>query len=248
MRDCAIKFLVLGLTAFVFIGCKQSIHENQLVGSWKLENSVADARFTYYANHTWVMTIVSSDAQIPSGSEFGDWKLDGNRIITITRCTLDNIAGNTSEIGSIVKLTDSVLVEKTPDINGQTKTSTFHKIDAPAASVSDAELCRNLVGTWVFSYTNASKAAGVLLYSSYQPNGTAFWHGIIFKENQSLPMPEANGVWKVENGYLGTTITNSQSSQLAANKETRDQIISITDSQFTYRDEQDTIKKVVRLK
>jgi hypothetical protein len=241
-----IKFLICIFSAIVLAGCKKSFQESQLIGSWQLGVHVADARVTYYPNHTWVMIMVSSDDRVPSGSEFGEWKLDGNRLITITRYTFDNRVSNTSETGTIAKLNDSTLIEKTSSDNGQTKKSTFNKIEAPLASVSDDELSQKVIGTWISTYTNTTKLAGTLIYSIYDKNGSAHWHGTVFKESQSQPLPNADGKWRVENGYLVTAITNLSSNQTPPSQESRDQILSITDSQFTYRDEHGTIKKALR--
>jgi hypothetical protein len=236
-----LKFLICISGTIFLAGCQKSFQENQLIGSWKLDVHVADARITYYQNHTWVMLMVSSDERIPTGTEFGEWKLDGNHLETITHSTFDNHATDKTETGTIIKLNDSTLVEKTSDDSGQTKTSTFQKIDAPFASIPDDEISQKIVGTWISTYTNATKLAGTLIYSIYDKNGSAHWHGTLFRESGAQPLPSAEGNWHVENGYLVTVITNLSSSQ-----ESRDQILSITDSQFTYRDEKDTIKKALR--
>jgi len=228
------------------VGCKRSFQESQLVGSWQLDVQAADVRFTYYTNHTWVMIITSSE-NIPSGSEFGEWKLDGDRLTITTRSALDDAATNVRETGKIEKLNNSVLIEKNQDVGGKTKTSAFHRVEMPSASVADSEFTQKLVGTWRYSYTNTTKPTGVLLYSIYRADGNALWHGTIYKESDSLPMPKASGIWRVDRGYLSTTITNIQSNLLQINKESRDQILSITDSQFTYRDEQGIVKKVIRI-
>jgi len=241
------KFLICILAAFALAGCKQSFQESQLVGSWRLDIHIADTRVTYYPNHTWVVTMVSSDDRVPSGSEFGEWKLEGNRLTTITRCMFDNRSASASETGTIVKLNRSTLVEKTSNNGGQTKTSTFHKIDAPLASISDDELSQKVVGSWISTYTNTTKLAGTLIYGIYDKNGSAHWHGTVFKKSESRPLPDADGTWRVKNGYLVTAITNLSSKQTLPSQESRDQILSVTDSQFTYRDEQDTIKKALRM-
>jgi hypothetical protein len=231
----------------VFTGCKRTYQESQLIGSWQLDVHVADARVTYYVNHNWVVTLISSNDNVPSGSEFGEWKLEGDNLITVTRSTFDNAATNVRETAKILKLNDSVLSEKTQDNSGKTKTSTFHKIDAPAASVSDIELAQKLIGTWRYSYTNTDKLTGMLLYSLYKSDGSASWRGTLFKEDRSLPAPPASGVWRFENGDLITTITNVQTDSSAINKESSDGIILVTESQFTYRDGQGIVKKEIRV-
>lgn len=214
------------------------------MGSWKLENPAADLRLTYYPNHTWVMIATSPDKSVPTGAEFGGWKLNGNQLLLVTSCGMDNQPVNNREVGTIVKLNDSVLVFA----NGATKNPTFHKSDAPTAAIPDKELAGKLVGSWMFSYTNVPRAMGVLLYSAYQPNGVAHWQGTIYQHAQSHPAPKASGTWLVQNGYMLTAITNSEPNQLGATKQSRDQILSVTDSQFTYKDEQGSIQKVLRRK
>jgi hypothetical protein len=241
-----IKSLVCISSLFGLAGCSKSFQEHQLIGSWKLDVHVADARITYYPNHTWVTVMVSSDDRVPSGSEFGEWKLEGNHILTVTRCTFDNSAKNQLETGTIIDLKDATLVEKTSGDDGQTKTSTFQKIDAPAASISDDDLSPKMIGTWIFTYTNTTKLAGTLIFSTYEKNGSAHWRGTVFKESKSEPLPNADGTWRIENGFLITAITSLSSGQTPPSRVARDQILSVTDSQFTYRDEQDTIKKALR--
>jgi hypothetical protein len=241
------KLVACIYAAFVLLGCEHSLQEGQLVGSWQLDIHVADARVTYYADHTWAMTLTSSNTDIPSSSEFGDWKLQGNRLVTNTRSTLDNIATNMLETATIVKLDGSVLVWKVQDQSGHSKTSTLHRTDMAAAPVTDADFTRRLVGTWIFSFTNSDKLTGALLYSSYRADGSTSWRGTVYRESRSQEMPKATGVWRVQEGHLSTTITNSQQSNLLPiGKESRDEIISVTGSQFTYRDDQGTIYKVVR--
>jgi hypothetical protein len=241
----AIKSFICLSAVVALAGCgKSSFQDSQLVGSWKLENPAADLRLTYYPNHTWVMIATSPDKSVPTGAEFGGWKLNGNQLLLVTSCGMDNQPVNNREVGTIVKLNDSVLVFA----NGATKNPTFHKSDAPTAAIPDKELAGKLVGSWMFSYTNVPRAMGVLLYSAYQPNGVAHWQGTIYQHAQSHPAPKASGTWLVQNGYMLTAITNSEPNQLGATKQSRDQILSVTDSQFTYKDEQGSIQKVLRRK
>jgi len=239
--------LLLVAVTLSAVGCKRAYQESQIIGSWQLDVQVADARVSYYKNHSWVATLNSSRENIPSGTEIGNWKLEGDRLISVTRSTFDNKEVNTRDVGRIIKLTESLLVEEAQE-NGRTKTFTLHKVDLPAILVSDTDLTRKLVGTWQFSMTNAANSTGALLYSTYQTNGSAFWSGTIYKDSRPMPMPKASGVWRVEQGHLKTTIMQSQSSLLPINKESSDAILFVTDSQFTYCDEQATLHKVLRIR
>jgi hypothetical protein len=245
LRGFTVIFTGFGI--LTIIGCSHSFKESQLVGSWQLDVQNADVRFTYYPNHTWIMTITGTES-LPSESEFGEWKLEGDSLMLITRSGLDDKVSNVQETGKIRELNNSVLVELNQDANGKTRTSSFHRVGSPSPSVSDDEFAQRLVGTWRYSYTNTAKLAGVLLYSSYQKDGRAFWHGTIYKESGSISAPKASGNWQVENGFLKTTITNSQPNGPSMNQGSQDEIISVTDSQFTYRDEQGVLKKVNREK
>jgi hypothetical protein len=227
-------------------GCHRAYEENQLVGSWQLEVPMADARFTYYTNHTWVLTVVSSDSRVPSGCAFGSWKLQGDRVSTITYSTLDDRPARTDEAARITKLTSASLVVDGEDIAGKKNISVFHKVDTSAALPPDSECARKLTGTWLYSYTNVAKVGGARLYSEYEPSGRMFCHGMLYDGEKSAPAPDAFGYWKIDGGFLVTAITNSQSRVLAGNKESRDEIILITDSQFSYRDEAGAVKKVLR--
>jgi hypothetical protein len=234
------------VSAVCLTGCNHVYRADQLVGSWRLDRSGADARFTFYSNQTWVLIVNSSDTRVSSGTAFGTWGLNGNRVSTTTESALDNKAANAKEVADIIKLTASTLIMRNRDVNGQENTSVFHRTDTPVPLLSDEEYIQKLLGTWLYSYTNATKLAAVRLYTNYQPNGTAYWHGTIYKSNQSSPAPNASGTWRVEGGYLITEITNAQSGSLKGGSPTRDQIFQITDSQFSFRDEDGAIKKDLR--
>jgi hypothetical protein len=240
------KHLTLWIIALsALVGCGHSVHEGQLVGSWQLDIQVADARVTYYPDHTWVMTLSSSRADIPNSSEFGKWKLQGDHLVTTTFSTLGNTATRALETSTITKLEEKALELKSRDQSGRIKTTTFHRANSPAAPVSDEDCRQGLAGTWTFSDTNSQKKTGALLYSSYRADGGASWRGTIYRESGSQPAPFATGLWRVQGGLLYTSVTNSEGPLPADSKEERDEIIFLTPSQFTYRDEQGMIHKVV---
>lgn len=229
------------------VGCTHVYQDKQLIGSWQLESRTSDARFTYYPNHTWALVVTSSDSRVPSGTAFGSWKLTGDRISVITESTLDNKPSRKEEIATVVTLTSSSLTIINQESNGAERTSSFHRIDVAAAVPSDEECAQKLQGTWLYLYTNKVKSAGLRAYSSYQSDGKASWHGTIYRGTESSRTPNALGKWRVEHGYLITGVTNSEGGVLPTNTETRDEIIQITDSQFSYRDESGTIKKELRM-
>ena len=231
----------IGLT-----GCNNHHYtEKQLIGSWQLDIHVADARVTYYTNHMWVGTITSSDSRVPSGSEFGSWMLNGNNLETVTFSTLNEASPDAKDVARIDRLNESSMVEiiGNKDISANSKKSSFHKIDGPCPLMTDDDLAQRLIGTWVYSYTNSVKHAAVCLFSSYQSNGTALWHGTRMRDGDESPTPNASGIWRVEQGGLFTTITNIEQKGAPINKESRDEIVFVTDSDFVFRDESGVVKK-----
>src|ERR1700760_4542901 len=66
----------------LFAACNHAYQENQLIGSWRLNNGATDARLTYYSNHTWALVVLSSDSRIASGTVFGSWRMNGNLVNT----------------------------------------------------------------------------------------------------------------------------------------------------------------------
>jgi hypothetical protein len=227
---------------FLAAGCSRTYRENQLIGSWQLDNPMSDTRLTYYTNHTWILTVISSDSRVPSGVEFGTWVLEGNRVSATTQSTLEDKAANVRETAEIQGLTDTALV-----LEGKAK-STFRKVDQPAAVSSDADCAQKLEGTWLYAYTNKAKLEGMRVYEDYHPGGVAFSRGTLYKQGKSFSAPNTSGTWRVDHGSLITAITNAPPDLLArfGNKESRDEIILVTDSQFSYRDANGAIKKVVR--
>lgn len=234
-------------SALLLAGCSRSYKDDQITGSWRLDNANIDARLTYYTNHTWALIVESPDGRVPSGSALGTWKLEGDRVSTITESALNNNPSRAAETARIIQLDASTLVIRNTDTNGAEKTSALKRADSPAAIASDDEYTRKLSGTWLYSYTNKTKAAGMRLYSIYEPGGTASWHGTIYKADTYTPAPNAFGLWRVEHGILITTITNTQANSLPSNQEARDQILQVTDSQFSFRDEKGALKKDLRV-
>src|SRR5262249_24931859 len=69
---------------------------------------------------------------------------------------------------------------------------------------------------------------------TYRADGTVTWDGTSISQRRTQQFVD-HGVWRVEGGYLCTTVTNSAVNQFALRKEYRDELISATDSEFTYR-------------
>jgi hypothetical protein len=188
------------------------------------------------------MTLSSSDPRVESGAGFGVWKLQGNQLSTVTLSTLGNEAISTREVAKITKLTDSGLAwEK------KSKAVKFRRTSGPAANLGDTELAQRLQGTWRHSSTNSSRLVGTSADSFYRADGYASWHGTYYDGLQTKPLPRASGAWHVSNGHLITTITNAQSGLEPSNEETRDEVILVTSSQFTYRDARGALHKALRV-
>jgi hypothetical protein len=196
----------------------------------------------------WVGTITSSDSRVPSGSEFGRWMLNGNNLERITFSTLNGAGSDAKEVARIDSLNESSMVEITEnqDISANSKKSRFHKIEGPCPLMTDDELAQKLVGTWVYSYTNPVKHTAVCLFSSYQSNGTALWHGTRMRDGEESLTPSASGIWRVEQSGLFTTITNIDQKGVPSNKESRDEIVFVSDSDFVFRDESGVVQKVLK--
>lgn len=240
---------VLGILAFFSLtGCQPRVAEKQLIGSWQLESKSSDSRITYYPDYHWVMTLAGTDADISSGTEFGTWTLKDNRLFCKTLSTLNNSTSDSAETFIIATLSESELAWETKDKTGRKRKIKFHHVSAPAADVSDEELAQKLAGVWIHSATNSSKQLGDRILCFYKTNGAAYWQGTLYNGMVSTPLPKAAGTWRVERGELIGTITNSQSEKMyPVNTATRDAIISVTSSQFTYRDSKGVIHKELRL-
>jgi hypothetical protein len=164
----------------------------------------------------------------------------------MTESTFSNVAPSKAiETAQIVQLDASTLVIRSANTNGTRRTLAFKRVDSPAVIASDDEYTHKLLGTWQYGYTNRAKVAGVRLYCTYAPAGTASWHGTIYRSDVSVPAPDIFGLWRVEHGFLVTSITNAPAASLP-DKEARDQILQVTDSQFTFRDENGALKKYLR--
>ncbi len=196
----------------------------------------------------WVETLTSSDNRVPNGSEFGSWKLSGNKLETVTFSTLNGASSDAKDVAKIDSLNESNMVEisRNKDISANSKMSSFHKVDGPCPLMTDDELAKRLVGTWVYSYTNSFKHFAVCLFSSYQSNGTALWNGSQLRNGQEFPVPNASGIWRIEQGGLFTTITNIEQKGVLINKESRDEIVFVTDSDFIFREESGVVRKELK--
>ena len=125
----------------------------------------------------------------------------------------------------------------------------------------DADFRQKLVGTWSFSATNATPAQVTQTISTkttYHSDGTFTMMGEVGMSSPtnsssitipSTPNPfsrriDGSGVWRVEQGCLYTTITNSASVQ--TNVDHCDEILSLNDHQFSYRIKAGQLKGQVR--
>lgn len=239
--------LLSGLAAVTLVGCKHSYHENQLMGSWRRESEAANVCFTYFTNHTWLMTVTSHINTVSDEAQFGDWKIDGSHLVMVTRSSFDAAATKIAEEASLLKLNDSTLSFKKMDLAGDGKPYTFHRVNPRDFFPEDKLLSRQLVGTWQSSHTNSDRKIGDVVYSIYNSNGVAKWHGAIYKESELISVPASFGTWRVEQGCLVTEVTKSENDKWVGAK-SKDEILFLISSQFVYRDDTGTMKKMLRVK
>lgn len=100
--------------------------------------------------------------------------------------------------------------------------------------LSDSELAQRLTGTWILSVINTDSVtfSGEV---SYRPDGTVVWQGTTSDKSgrQSFLV---EGTWLIQGGFLFTRPTRSTLPGMENRPEDRDQIISISETEFTYRD------------
>src|SRR5258707_2653026 len=72
VRSISCCILALGLLT----SCNRSFKPNNLEGSWLYNSSVAQAKWTYFPDNTWLMSVTGAT----NGRLSGDWTLDGNRL------------------------------------------------------------------------------------------------------------------------------------------------------------------------
>lgn len=123
-RICGVRFLrsmccwviVFLATAIILIGCKASGRDAQLLGSWELDAGVGKVIVVYSDDHTYVMTGTGAR----SLSMTGNWRIDGNRLITtIKTSTLDETDVGKQESNEIMRLDDTILIIKDHDKDGK---------------------------------------------------------------------------------------------------------------------------------
>jgi len=107
--------------------------------------------------------------------------------------------------------------------------------DSEKQRASDTALAQKLAGTWDCSMTNTHSVhfTGDV---TYETNGVVHWRGSL---TEGKGQPEAFddwGVWRVQHGCLVTLVTNSTLRSLDDESEYQDQVLSVTHTQFTYRD------------
>jgi hypothetical protein len=117
-------------------------------------------------------------------------------------------------------------------------------VQADAQRLSDEEFSKRLVGVWYQSITNWQ---GVRVFgdATYRADGTVTWDGAFISQARTQQFLD-HGVWRIDHGYLCTMVTNSTVNQFAVNKEYRDQLMSATDSEFTYRTSSGSVESRVR--
>ena len=108
---------------------------------------------------------------------------------------------------------------------------------APPSSlrgVPDSELARRLTGTWILSVINTNSVvfAGEV---SYQRNGSVIWQGTTTDKN-GPQIFGVQGTWRIQDGFLYTRPINSTLPGMQNRPEDRDELISISETEFVYRD------------
>jgi hypothetical protein len=66
------------------------------------------------------------------------------------------------------------------------------------------------------------------------------------RDGEESLTPSASGIWRVEQSGLFTTITNIDQKGVPSNKESRDEIVFVSDSDFVFRDESGVVQKVLK--
>jgi hypothetical protein len=86
---------------------------------------VATITVTYSKDHTYVTTM----GGLASGSETGEWNVDGDRLTDKPRSsTIDADGVGKESVHTIVKLDDSVLIVRSRNNKGEEETSTLQRV------------------------------------------------------------------------------------------------------------------------
>lgn len=212
----------------VLTSCKRSVAPTQLEGSWQWHGGGAQITWAYLKDHTWVMGVSGATNAALTGS----WKLDGHRLTTTTRSsTLSDMAAPKEEVVEIQELDGSTLVVDSPDARGGSRVLTLQRLDG-----SDGALARKLLGAWIVWSTNASSGTLISGTRTFREDGTALWDLVIHTQSRTQAVT-MQSEWRVDGGVLSETPTNATSQSIRLNKESRDQVVFVTDSQFVYRDD-----------
>ena len=102
------------------------------------------------------------------------------------------------------------------------------------AEITDDGIRDKLVGTWIIDRTlpNATSKGEITLSS----NGTLTSHGIITTSLRIQPL-DFEAIWVVNDGFLIEKVTKSNETRLVG-LVTRDKVIWIDDTTFSYKTEQ----------
>lgn len=125
-RYRAVWIILLTCLAFpVLSGCGSSGNTAKLIGSWKLDAGLATVTVTYSKDHTYVATM----AGLAGGSETGEWKISGDRLIQKAKSsTIDAENVGKEDASTIVKLDDSVLIFTSRNKKGHEETMTLQRV------------------------------------------------------------------------------------------------------------------------
>src|SRR5258708_932284 len=93
--------VVIGFAAsvsFLLVGCERPVEESKLIGSWQV--TVAPNRaiiFTYHRDHTLAVTVTGRKLSARSAIA-GDWRLDGNSLVTTMREFTNSFGAETTPL------------------------------------------------------------------------------------------------------------------------------------------------------
>ena len=118
--------VVVACVALLFLsGCGAGGNTAKVIGSWKLDAGLATITVTYSSDHTYIATM----AGLANGSETGQWRLDGDRLIeTPKSSTIDASDIGKENVRAVVKLDDSVLIVRSRNKKGEEETMTLQRV------------------------------------------------------------------------------------------------------------------------
>ena len=112
--------------------------------------------------------------------------------------------------------------------------------------LSDQEITKRLIGEWVAEEEGA-QGLKIRAVTRYAADGKLSGEAVISKGEKSVKI-NAEGQWKIENGFLIETVEKSNAPFIKPGQVTKDEILSINDTMYTYKTEQGKTKTARRMK